>query len=88
MQMQARLGVEPPLFVMLTLLGVAGYRLDRSDFDDHTIDRNDLIIPEVRVEEFNADPHEVMRPIFDSIWNAAGCSRDMNYDEKGKWISK
>lgn len=88
MRVQKKLGVEPPLFVMLTLLGVAGYRLDRSDFDDHTIDRNDLIIPEVRVDEFNANAHEVMRPIFDSIWNAAGCSRDMNYDEDGKWISK
>jgi hypothetical protein len=48
MRVQEKLGVEPPLFVMLTLLGVAGYRLDQSDFDDHTIDRNDLIIPEVR----------------------------------------
>jgi hypothetical protein len=88
MRLQEKLGVEPPLFVMLTLLGVAGYRLDRSDFDDHTIDRNDLIIPEIRVEEFSANPHEVMRPIFDSIWNAAGCSRDMNYDEDGKWNFK
>ena len=88
MRVQEKLGVEPPLFVMLTLLGVAGYRLDQSDFDDHTIDRSDLIIPEVRVDEFSSNPHEVMRPIFDSIWNAAGWFRDMNYDEDGKWISR
>jgi len=88
MRVLEKLGVGPPLFVMLTLLGVAGYRLDRSDFDDHTVDRNDLIIPEVRVDEFNANAYEVMRPIFDSVWNAAGCSRDMNFDEDGKWISK
>jgi hypothetical protein len=87
---QEKLGVEAPLFVMLALLGVEGYRIGGSDrhweSDGHAIDRNDLIIPEVMVEDFNSDPHEVMRPIFDSIWNAAGWSRDMNYDDDGNWV--
>jgi hypothetical protein len=90
MRTQEKLGVEPPLFVMLALLGVEGYRIGESDrhweSDGHAIDRNDLIIPEMMVEDFNSDPHRVMRPIFDSMWNAAGWSRDMNYDENGNWI--
>lgn len=90
MRTQQKLGVEPPFFVMLALLGVAGYRINGSDrflgSDGHAIDRNDLIIPEVMVEDFSSRPQEVMRPIFDSMWNAAGWSRDMNYDENGNWI--
>ncbi len=87
---QQKLGVEPPLFVMLALLGVEGYRIGGSDrhweSDGHAIDRNDLIIPEVMVDDFNCDPHRILRPIFDSMWNAAGWPRDMNYDESGNWI--
>jgi hypothetical protein len=28
---------------------------------------------------------KVIRPVFDSIWNAAGWPRSMNYDEAGEW---
>lgn len=34
----------------------------------------------------DAAPHlcrKVIRPVFDSIWNAAGWPRSMNYDEAG-----
>jgi hypothetical protein len=34
---------------------------------------------------FEIDPTKVMQPIFDSIWNAAGWPRSMNYDEAGEW---
>jgi hypothetical protein len=87
---QQRMGVEPPLFIMLSLLGVAGYKLGGSDniwgAAGHPIDRNDLIIPEVMVEEYGCDPYQVMRPIFDAIWNAGGHARDLNYDAAGNRI--
>jgi hypothetical protein len=86
---QQRLGVEPPLFVMHSLLGVSGYTIpihrgaigiDRG----HPIDKDTLIIPEAMVESFECDPAEVLRPIFDAVWNAAGWSRSLNYDQTGK----
>jgi len=90
MNAQQKLGVEPPLFIMLSLLGVAGYRLGGSDniWGDagHPIDRNDLIISEVMVEEFGCNAHRVMRPIFDAFWNAGGYERDLNYDDEGNRI--
>lgn len=89
MKAQQIMGVEPPLFIMLSLLGVAGYRLSGSDYvpgNSDPIDRNDLVVPEVMVEEFGLDPHRVMKPIFDAIWNAGGYERDPNYDSEGNWI--
>jgi len=90
---QKKLGVEPPLFIMLSLLGVSGYimAVDRARFgwrDDYPIDRDALIVPEILIESFECDPAEVMRPIFNAIWNAAGWPRSMNYDENGRWIRR
>ena len=30
------------------------------------------------------EPDAVLKPCFDSIWNACGYPRSMNYDEEGK----
>ena len=88
---QKKLGVEPPLFIMLSLLEVSGYTIaaDRKYFwrrNNYSIDRDTLVIPEILIESFECDPAEVMKPIFDTIWNAAGWPRSMNYDENGKWV--
>jgi hypothetical protein len=84
-----KMGVEPPAFVMLSILGVKGYTIGGTGqfwaFDRHPIDRDNLIIPEVMMETFEADPYQVMRPAFDAAWNAAGWARDMHYDNQGKW---
>jgi hypothetical protein len=88
---QRQLGVEPPLFVMLSLLGVSGYTMGiksppmRWDYV-YPIDKDALLVPEIVVESFECDPAEAMKPIFDAVWNAAGWPRSMNYDETGKWV--
>ena len=83
---QKQLGVEPPLLVMLSLLGVSGYTIyvDVPPVDTQRIDRDALLVPEVLVESFGRDPAEVMKPAFDAIWNAAGWPGSMNYDDTGK----
>jgi hypothetical protein len=93
LSIQKQLGVEPSLLIMLSLLGVSGYTMavDPRRFrwsDIHPIDRDSLLIPEVVIESFECDPVEVMRPIFDAIWNAAGWPRSMNYDAAGKWVGR
>jgi hypothetical protein len=86
---QKRLGVEPPLFAMVSFLGVKDYRMlfHRSvleDLDNHRIDRSNLIAPEVVIDSYDCNLAEVMKPIFDTIANAAKWSRSMMYDESGK----
>jgi len=90
LSIQKELGVDPPLFIMLTLLGVKGYAMavdpiNSLGHDIHPIDRDTLLVPEVMIERFGTSPAELMRPIFDAVWNATGFSRSMNYDESGKW---
>lgn len=89
--LQENLGVDPPVLVMLSLLGVRGYRMTASapDFDaDAAIHRDDLMVPEILFEEYEGDPLQVanrMRPAFDAVWNACGYPRSPNYDENGQW---
>lgn len=79
LSVQKTLGVTPPLFVMLSLMGVSGYTMvvgpDVSIGPDQFIEKDMLLIPEVMVESFENDPMEVMKPLFDIIWNAAGFPR-------------
>jgi len=86
---QKQLGTEPPFFIMLSLLDVEGYSMLVSqdfEFDRvHQIDRKNLLMPEVMVENFDFDPHKVMKPIFDAIWNACGYPGSKNYDDSGNW---
>ncbi len=85
---QQRLDVELPLLVMVSLLGVKGYaiRFDINDFflDDHQIDRSNLIASEILIDSYDCDLAGIMKPIFDTIANAAKWSRSMNYSEDGK----
>jgi len=91
LSVQQRLGVAPPLFVMLTLLGVSGFimavkhGIDRFGDLAYPIDRDAVLVPEVLIESLGVDLARAMRPIFDSVWNAAGWARSMNYDESGDW---
>lgn len=90
--LQKSLGIDPPFFIMVSFLGVRGYKIVHPKFDNtfysstDEIDRNNLIIPEVMVEDFDVNLAEVMRPIFDAVWNAAGRSGSINYDEAGKFM--
>jgi hypothetical protein len=88
---QKNIGVELPIVIMLTLLGVSGSTIDvYSPFGimkPHKIDRDDLLVPEVMIESFDLiKPAKVMKPVFDAIWNAAGWPRSLNYNEEGEWI--
>jgi hypothetical protein len=75
----------------LSLLGVKGYTMavDPIRFfglEPHAIERDALLVPEVMIERFEVNPAEVMRSIFDAVWNATGYPRSMNYDDGGKWV--
>jgi Schlafen, AlbA_2 len=71
-----RLGAEPPYFVMLSLIGVAGYEMAVGQGlfagEGSPIDRDVLVIPEALIETHDAKLSQAMKPSFDAVWNAAG----------------
>ncbi|HLC00758.1 MAG TPA: hypothetical protein VJL33_05520 [Candidatus Bathyarchaeia archaeon] len=83
------LGVELPIFAFLTLTGVKGYWMGtgrRLSHDEQLrIDKDVLLLPETIVDDYGVKVEELLRPCFDSIWNACGHPKSMNFDEDGKW---
>lgn len=88
-QALTRLNVQPPALVMLSALGVKGYTMYVSTIlgpEGDPIDRDILMAPEIMVESFSDDPGKILKPAFDTIWNAAGHPRSLSYDEHGERI--
>ena len=89
---QNKLETEPPFFVLLSLLNVDGYSLPtRNSFgglDVNRIDRNDLIVPELLVEDLTLTPEAILKPVFDAVWNAAGLPQSPFYDASGNWNTR
>ena len=86
---QKSLGIEPPLCIMLTLIGVKDSRLFAhrvgGPVASEPIDRNILQIPEVVLHTFECEPDVIMRPIFDAIGNAGGWPGSQSYNDQGRW---
>ena len=88
LEIQRRLNVEIPCFVMISLIGIKGYKLavDRqAPWVRHVIDRNELFLPNAAIDSFDCKSDRVLRPLFDRIWNTAGYPKSPNYDENGNW---
>ena len=88
---QRKAGIELPLIVLLSMVGVKGYHMsvNQSRFhcdDVYPIDQDVLLCPDVLVEDFDFNASAVLRPVFDAVWNAAGWPRSMNYDKDGRWV--
>lgn len=87
------LNVELPVFIFLTLVGVKEYSMavDRQRYwidEVHTIDRDILLLPEIVIESYEVIAEDILRPCFDSIWNACGFPRSLNYDDTGAWVGR
>lgn len=84
-----KLFVEPPILIFLTITGVKGYELYadpmRRFTTGHKIDRDVLYLPDVLLENYDLEPQTILKPVFDSVWNACGYKRSFNYSENGEW---
>ena len=79
--------VSPPLFIMISLLNVKDFKIH--DYEVNGFDRNDLILPEIIIENTSQDLHESLRLAFEMIWQAGGHRSSPNYrydEEKKKWM--
>lgn len=85
------LKVELPIFVFLSLVGVKGYSMATGEYffrERSAIDRDVVALPEVIVENYSEGAERILKPCFDSIWNACGLPRSQNFDENGKWMPR
>ena len=87
---QKELGARAPVFLMLSLQRVNGLSLDGDEKADenaggHPIDRNELVMPEAVLASFDDDAARALKPLFDAVWNAAGCARSPNFSRDGDW---
>jgi len=79
-----------PIFIFLTLTGVKDHYIPqgRDPFfvpAEHTIGRNILQLPEQIIEEYPTKVDTILKPIFDSLWNAGGYPGDLYYADNGTW---
>lgn len=87
-------GISGPVILYLSLLGVKGYEMGLGSdffprFSKTTIDKNDLILPELYIEDISQySATSMLKSSFDLVWNACGFERSLNYDENGNWKSR
>ncbi len=84
------LSVQLPAYIFISVLGVRGYSMATKGWMHQVllIDRENLIIPESVVEHYNHEAKDILRSCFDTIWNACGFSRSLNYNENGDWVGQ
>jgi len=78
-------GVEPPISVLLSLVGVRGYGLVPSPQRDHRtrplVARDVVTLPDVLIEDPKVDAPRMLHPVFDALWQTFGQPRSYCYDE-------
>ena len=84
--------IAPPYYLFLSLLGVRGCQLGVHEArlwpdEAHPLQEDRLILPEVVVQNRDDKPEQVLRPLFDMVWNAFGLVQSLNFDEEHNWIA-
>lgn len=85
------LGASTPIFVALTVTNARGFAMsDRMSYMEtsHPIAHDTLALSETVVQDFSDDPLEILKPMFDIVWNACGLERSRNFDNEGNWIDQ
>lgn len=89
LKLEELLGVQPPVALMVSLVGVKGYRMGLSPRYSQAmfggIDRDVVVGSEVLIESTGINPIQALRPCFDIVWNACGYPRSENYTADGQW---
>ncbi len=95
---QKVIGIEPPILVYLSMIGVKDYQMGLNQSTKfrnrrypwaRNIDRESLLFPEVIIENYEGvDFSKILHPVFDTLWNAAGWPKSLNYDDQGNWVGQ
>jgi hypothetical protein len=79
-----------PVYIFLSLCGAAKtvYRHFPEGMgwiDTPPLGREIATFPEIYVDSFDVDVPDIMRPVFNMVWNAFGLPQCDMYDRQGKW---
>jgi hypothetical protein len=87
---QRDIGVNPPIVLMISLLGVKNFALTTGPNSVTTsrIDRDVLMAPDILIESFDFEPDILLRPILDFFWQAAGVADCPHYGVDGRWTER
>lgn len=91
---QKKVGIECPTFIAVSLIDVKGNEFDTSSIMRYgfsnlsPVDRNNLILPEVMLDNYEQDVSKKLKPIFDQLANAVGLSESPPYDNNGNVASE
>ena len=94
LSLQDRLGASCPTWLLVSLINVRGWQIadNQNQFiwgdDIKYIDRDELLFPEVLIENKELELPKVFRSVFDQIWNSGGYPGSRNYDAEGNWKPK
>jgi hypothetical protein len=80
----SKIGVDPPIVAMLSLLNVAGFCRHRPDFIpvESEIDRRHLLLPDVVLDDVTLPPEMLLKPVFDVLSQACGSPCSARYIKK------
>jgi len=89
----SKMMVAPPIYVMLSLLGIKDFKISHKDLDfgyheARKVDRDNIIIRELELGEYyenEADLASQLKYIYDQVWNSSGLPRSLNFDKDGHW---
>jgi hypothetical protein len=90
-QVLQQIGASVPVVVALSLLGTRGLEMsvDRFGFEvSYPIDLDRLILPETVVYDFSMPVGQILKPMFDLVWNACGQPASKNFDAEGNWVNR
>ena len=80
-----KLNVQPPFAAMLTLASVGKHEFatgaETGGYYTQRVDRDDLPLPAVMIQDFCASPVDICRPMFDALFNAAGYPKWPEYNK-------
>jgi hypothetical protein len=80
------LGIEPPLLVMISMIGVEGHFIypNPNRSDKYKIDSERVVPAPIEVTSYeNIDYGQVLKPVLDTIWQAAGIKGSPFYNADG-----
>lgn len=72
-----------PVFIMLSLLRISGYKMITNNGRTIPFSRDTLIFPEVVLSNFDSDISILMKQTFDIIWNSVGEEKSIYYNDDG-----
>ena len=91
MRLLKELNIATPIVIFITFIDIKDYKftVNTNKFwdNDYTMDRDILQLPETIIDSYDTDAIQILRPMFDLVWNAFGHERSYNFDEQGKWIA-